>query len=232
MEKTPHSLRMEEHSGASVASHAVGWWRKWARGSLGSRGGPCEINHPVILRGPTVMPSTFAWGWQCPQAGSGVNTVDLGVSASRESHTCDHRLGINLGCVLQYPHCSFKEEDELGCYSSLKLGTWQGCVITTCDATRRWNNSQTRKGKDSPEKTSPVKKNVGEGIEHHTNMVSAGGQVLQEVGLSGRLTPVRWQQMGRLDNQFRKDNGPGVKLQVTLRATCAQVAGSLWTTPG
>ena len=66
-----------------------------------------------------------------------------------------------------------------------------------------------KKGKD---RTSPVKKNVGEGIEHQTNMVSAGGQVLQEVG----LTPVRWQQMGQLDNQFRKKNGPGVKLRVTL----------------
>ena len=66
-----------------------------------------------------------------------------------------------------------------------------------------------KKGKD---RTSPVKKNVGEGIEHQTNMVSAGGQVLQEVG----LTPVRWQQMGRLDNQFRKKNRPGVKLRVTL----------------
>lgn len=84
-----------------------------------------------------------------PTAGSAVNTVDLGVSASRESHTCDHRPRINLGCA---PAISslLLQEDELGCYSSLKLGTWQGCVITTCDATRSWNSSH-RQGKERTE---------------------------------------------------------------------------------
>ena len=49
-----------------------------------------------------------------------------------------------------------------------------------------------------------MKKYVGEGIGHQTNMAPAGGQVLQEVGLSGRLTPVRWQQMDGVITSLEK----------------------------